>query len=64
MCGEKEKCFFFYPKSLLMLDSFRAHITPEIKTIVKKYSKMAVIPGGLMIKLHPLDILTILCHGY
>ena len=33
-----------------------AHITPEIKTIVNKYSKMAVIPGGLTKKLQPLDI--------
>jgi hypothetical protein len=33
-----------------------AHITPEIKPIVNKYSKMAVIPGGLTKKLQPLDI--------
>jgi hypothetical protein len=33
-----------------------AHITPEIKTIVKKYSKMAVIPGSLTKKLQPLGI--------
>ena len=47
---------FFNPKSLLMLDSCGAHITPEIKTVVNKYSKMAVIPGGLTKKLQPLDI--------
>jgi hypothetical protein len=47
----------FNPKSLLMLDSCRAHITPEIKTIVNKYSKMAVILGSLTKKLHPLDIM-------
>jgi hypothetical protein len=40
-----------------MLISCRAHITPEIKTIVNKYSKMAIIPGGLMKKLPPLDIM-------
>ena len=39
---QKRKMAFFNPKSLLMLDSCRAHITPEIKTIVNKYSKMAV----------------------
>ena len=39
-----------------MLDSCGAHITPEIKTVVNKYSKMAVIPGGLTKKLQPLDI--------
>ena len=38
----KRKIAFFNPKSLLMLDSCRAHITPEIKTIINKYSKMAV----------------------
>jgi hypothetical protein len=56
MCGEREKWLFFNPKSQLMLDLCRAHITPEIKTIVNKYSKMAVIPGGLTKKLQPLDI--------
>jgi hypothetical protein len=52
----KRKMAFFNPKSLLMLDSCRAHITPEIKTIVNKYSKMAIIPDSLMKKLQPLDI--------
>jgi hypothetical protein len=47
---------FFNPKSLLMLDSCRAHITPEIKTTINKYSKMAIILGGLTKKLQPLDI--------
>jgi hypothetical protein len=55
MCGEKW-LFFFNLKSLLMLDSCRAHVTPEIKTIVNKYSKMGVIPGSLTKKLQPLDI--------
>jgi predicted MPP superfamily phosphohydrolase len=53
---EKNGFFFSNPKSLLMLDSCRAHVTPEIKTIVKKYSKMAVIPGCLTKKLKPPDI--------
>jgi hypothetical protein len=57
MCGEREKWLFFNLKSLLMLDSCRAHITPEIKTNVNKYSKMAIIPGSLMKKLQPLDIM-------
>jgi hypothetical protein len=56
MCGEREKWLFFNPKSLLMLDSCRAHMIPETKTIVNKYSKMAVIPGGLTKNLQPLDI--------
>jgi hypothetical protein len=56
-CVLKRKMFFFNPKSLLMLNSCRAHITPEIKTIVNKYSKMAVIPGGLTKKLQPLYIM-------
>jgi hypothetical protein len=56
MCGEREKWLFFNLKSLLMLVSCRAHITPEIKTIVNKYSKMAVIPDSLTEKLQPLDI--------
>jgi hypothetical protein len=56
MYGEREKWLFFNLKSLLMFDSCRAHITPEIKTTVNKYSKMAVIPGGLTEKLQLLDI--------
>jgi hypothetical protein len=39
-----------------MLHSFRADITPEIKTIVKRCSKMAVILGDLTKKLQLLDI--------
>jgi hypothetical protein len=54
--AKKKNGFFSNPKSLLMLDSCTAHITPEIKTIVNKYSKIAVIPGGLTKKLQPLDI--------
>jgi hypothetical protein len=41
---------------VLLLDSCRAHITPEIKSIVSNYSRKAVIPGGLTKKLQPLDI--------
>jgi hypothetical protein len=47
---------FFNPKSLLMSDSCRAQVTPEIKTTLNKYSKMAVILGDLMNKLQHLDI--------
>jgi hypothetical protein len=57
MCGEIEEWLFCNPKSLLMFDSCTAHLTPGINTIVNKYSKMAVIPGGLTKKLHPLDIM-------
>ncbi|KAG8229125.1 hypothetical protein J437_LFUL009714 [Ladona fulva] len=52
----KRKMAFFNPKSVLLLDSCRAHITPEIKFIVSKYSRMAIIPGGLTKKLQPLHI--------
>jgi hypothetical protein len=44
---KREKWLFFNPKSLLMLDSCRDHIIPEIKKFVNNYSKMAVILAGL-----------------
>jgi hypothetical protein len=36
---QKREMAFFNPKSLLMLDLFRANITPEIKTAVDRCSK-------------------------
>ena len=36
---------FFNPKSLLIYDSARAHLTNDVKNTVNKYSKLAVIPG-------------------
>lgn len=45
-------------RRLLVWDSFKAHITPEIKDLVKtKYNTdMAVIPGGCTCKLQPVDM--------
>ena len=49
--------FFATSKSLLVLDSMRAHITEGSKDAVKqKNSVMAVIPGGTTKYLQPLDI--------
>lgn len=53
---KKRKGAFFKPKSLLIYDSHRSHLTPNIKKIVEKYSQLAVIPGGLTKKLQPLDL--------
>jgi transposase-like protein len=52
----KRKGAFFSRKSLLIYDSHRSHLTPEVKKIVEKYSQLAVIPGGLTKKLQPLDL--------
>lgn len=43
-------------KSLLILDSARAHLTETSRTAIKEHSKIAVIPGGLTKLLQPLDI--------
>jgi hypothetical protein len=43
----KRKPSFFNPKSLYIMDSCRAHITDDLKRLVSKYSKLAIIPGGL-----------------
>jgi hypothetical protein len=51
----KRKQSFFNPKSLLIMDSCRAHIT-DTKWLVSKYSKLAIIPGGLTKKIQPLDL--------
>jgi transposase-like protein len=52
----RRKGSFFKPKSLLIYDSHRSHLTPDIKQLVQKYSQLAVIPGGLTKKLQPLDL--------
>jgi hypothetical protein len=52
----KRKNSFFCQKSVLIYDSARPHITEEVKEKVKKYSQLAVIPGGLTSKLQPLDL--------
>ncbi len=52
----KRKNALFCSKSLLIYDSARSHITDEVKKLVRKYSEIAVIPGGLTSKLQPLDL--------
>jgi hypothetical protein len=42
-------------QSLLIMDSCRAHITDDTERLVSKYSKLAIIPGGLTKKILPLD---------
>jgi hypothetical protein len=37
-------------------NSCRAHITDDTKQLVSKYSKLAIIPGGLTKKIQPLDL--------
>jgi len=51
--GAEERMLFFTKKdrSLLIWDSATSHITAEVKSIVKTYSKLAVIPGVLTKKL-------------
>jgi hypothetical protein len=49
----KRKQSFFNPKSLLIMDSCLAHIIDSTKWLVSKYSKLAVIPGGLTKKKNP-----------
>ena len=45
------------PRSLLVLDSFTAHITDSVKNRFReKHTDLAVIPGGLTSRLQPLDV--------
>ncbi|KAG8237941.1 hypothetical protein J437_LFUL017315 [Ladona fulva] len=53
---KKRKHAFFSPKSVLIMDACRAHLVPEVKKLIQKYSKLAITPGGLMKKLRPLDL--------
>lgn len=44
-------------RSLIVLDSFRGHLTDKVKRAFKKgNSVMAVIPGGCTSKIQPLDV--------
>ena len=44
-------------KSLLVWDSFKAHLTDKLKSQLKKgNSEYAVIPGGLTSIVQPLDV--------
>jgi hypothetical protein len=48
---------FSNPQSLLVLDSFSAHIVDSVKRrFGKKKTDIAVIPGGLISRLQPLDV--------
>ena len=45
------------PQSLLVLDSFSAHIVDSVKRrFIEKNTNIAVIPGGLTSRLQPLDV--------
>jgi hypothetical protein len=49
--------FFRQLKSMLVMDSMRAHITDAVKEAIKKNNAIpAIIPGGLTKHLQPLDI--------
>jgi hypothetical protein len=52
----RQKNSFFNTKSLLIYDSARAHITEDVKNLVKRYSQITVIPGGLTKKFQLLDL--------
>ena len=48
---------FSNPQSLLVLDSFSAHIVDSVKRrFGEKNTNIAVIPGGLTSRLQPLDV--------
>jgi len=48
---------FFNTKSILILDSMKAHKTTKVlELMVKNQIIPAIIPGGLTKKLEPLDI--------
>ena len=45
------------PKSLLVLDSFTAYRTDVVKRrFYEKNTDLAIIPGGLISRLQPLDV--------
>lgn len=46
-----------HPASILVLDSFRGHLTPEVKKLMRETkTQLAVIPGGMTSVLQPLDV--------
>jgi len=48
---------FSKPQSLLVMDSFSAHITDSAKQhLIEQKTNMAIIPGGLTGRLQPLDV--------
>ena len=45
-----------HEQSLLVWDSFRAHLTDDVKAALRQRKiDVAVIPGGLILVLQPLD---------
>lgn len=45
------------PRSLLVMDSFRGHLVPSVKSrFIEKHTDLAIIPGGLTSKIQPLDV--------
>uniref|UniRef100_A0AAR2J5P4 HTH CENPB-type domain-containing protein n=1 Tax=Pygocentrus nattereri TaxID=42514 RepID=A0AAR2J5P4_PYGNA len=54
---DQEMMNLWLTKSLLVMDSMRAHITPQFKNKLKVFNTIpAIIPGGLTKILQPLDI--------
>jgi hypothetical protein len=48
---------FSKPQSLLVMDSFSAHITDSAKRhLIEQKTNIAIIPGGLTSRLQPLDV--------
>ena len=47
---------FFARNSLLIYDSHKSHLTPEIQELMKSLFQLTVIPGGLTKMLQPLDL--------
>ena len=48
---------FSNPRSLLVLDSFSAHIMDSVKRrFIEKSTNIAIIPGRLTSRLQPLDV--------
>ncbi len=58
MCYKRRPDGFFHvKKAILVLDSMRAHIAPEVKGHIKATNSIpAMIPGGLTKLLQPLNV--------
>ncbi len=56
-CWARRPGAIFSPKSLLVMDSMRAHLKDSVKDRCKRVNtSLAIIPGGLTKKLQPLDL--------
>ncbi|GFW43498.1 pogo transposable element with KRAB domain [Trichonephila clavipes] len=53
----KRKNSFFLPKTFLIMDSMKSHVSENVKNALKSASaKIGIIPGGLTKKFQPLDV--------